>query len=86
MHYEDEARGYNYLLGFVAGAVMGAGLALIAAPWGRSSRRRRLRTSAGRLNARTRKRIEQMREAASRGVDRARAGRQSDEEPAAAVP
>ena len=42
MHYDDEARRFNFISGLACGVVLGSGLALIASP-------RNTRTAPGRL-------------------------------------
>ncbi len=43
MFYDDEARRFNFLSGLLLGAVLGTGLALIAAPQGRRKMSRKTR-------------------------------------------
>lgn len=43
MFYDDEARRFNFLSGLLLGAVLGTGLALIAAPRGRRKMTRKTR-------------------------------------------
>ena len=48
MYYDDEARRFNFVSGFLLGALLGTGLALLTSPqsW-RSSPPRRIRNAAG---------------------------------------
>jgi gas vesicle protein len=48
MYYDDETRRFNFLSGLLFGAVLGAGLALIAAPQEPARGRKTLRKRAGR--------------------------------------
>ena len=43
MFYDDEARRFNFISGLLLGAVLGTGLALIAAPEERRKRMRKMR-------------------------------------------
>lgn len=43
MFYDDEARRFNFLSGLLLGAILGTGLALIAAPQGRRKLSRKTR-------------------------------------------
>ncbi len=44
MHYDENSRVFNYLVGFALGAVLGAGLAVLMAPQsGRRTRRQIMR-------------------------------------------
>ena len=43
MFYDDEARRFNFLSGLLLGAILGTGLALIAAPRGRRKLSRKTR-------------------------------------------
>lgn len=54
MYYDDEARRFNFVSGLLLGAVLGTGLALLAAPQARKRKSpRRIRDSAARLKKRT---------------------------------
>jgi hypothetical protein len=53
MHYEDEARPFNFLSGLVLGVLLGTGLALLGVPRRRSRKPRHLRNSARSLQRRT---------------------------------
>jgi gas vesicle protein len=54
MYYDDEARRFNFASGLLLGAILGTGIALLAAPQRRSSRRplRRSATALKRDGAR----------------------------------
>lgn len=68
MYYDDEARRFNFLSGLLLGAVLGAGLALVAGP-PRRRKPRRIRGTVGRLGVGARRLGAEAREAA-----RSRAG------------
>jgi gas vesicle protein len=49
MEYEEEARRFNFVVGVVCGALVGAGVALVLAPYSGRNTRRRIQRVAGDL-------------------------------------
>lgn len=49
MEYDQEAQVFNFIAGLLLGAVLGAGVALLAAPESGRRTRRRLRKAAGEI-------------------------------------
>src|SRR5690606_31735740 len=82
MHYDDEARRFNFISGLVCGVILGSGLALIVSPRaprppriGRSRLRRTVRRSRGRYAPRfeqLRDELAKVRTSAQRAAERAR--------------
>lgn len=70
MFYDDEARRFNFLSGLLLGAVLGTGLALIAAPQGRRK-----------MSKKTRRYGSALRHAAERGGAVAMRGKGSGRHP-----
>jgi gas vesicle protein len=58
MYYDDEARRFNFASGLLLGAVLGTGLALLAAPQKPFGKPKRLRSSAAAVKKGVRDRLE----------------------------
>lgn len=69
MYYDDEARRFNFVSGLLLGAVLGTGLALLAAPQARKRKSpRRIRNSAATLRKRTGEGLDDARDRASKAA------------------
>ena len=67
MIYDDEARRFNFASGLVCGAVLGAGLAMLAVP-----QKRRLRRATRSLAERAAEKLERVRDSVEGAVDAGR--------------
>jgi hypothetical protein len=64
MHYTDDVRHFNFVSGFVLGALVGAGLGLIGKPLRRPRSSRRIRGGAARAGRSAREGMHRMRKGA----------------------
>lgn len=71
MYYDDQARRFNFVSGLLFGAVLGAGLALLAVPQERSRRSRSGGRATRALKKRAGRRIHRLREGVAETVSEA---------------